>query len=99
MEAFEVEAERSELVLMLLQCILVLLTNERVIPVVHQHAVRNQLVNLPIQSLALLSESLTLIFLVNVHAPLRESTLGRACPVILDSRKRRILTRLSSFAY
>jgi hypothetical protein len=45
---------------------------ERVAAVFHYDTFPNQLGNLLIQSLALLPESLSLVFLVDVHAPLRE---------------------------
>jgi hypothetical protein len=91
MKAFEVEAERSELALVLFQSLAVLFEDQRVTAVFHRDAFRNQPGNLPIQSLALLSETLPLMFLVDVHAPLREYIIWMSLPVILDSSKLRIL--------
>jgi hypothetical protein len=72
MKAFEVDAECSELALVLFQVFPLPLAVQRVAAVFHRDAVRNELGNLPIRSLALLSEALPLIFLVHVYAPLRD---------------------------
>lgn len=71
MKAFEVCAERAKLPSVLLQAFPVLFDVQRVATLLLPEAFRNQLGNLAIQALALLSESLSLMFLVNVHAPLR----------------------------
>ena len=71
MKPFEVDAECAELALMFLQTFAVLFGLERVAALFDGDAFRNQAGNLSIQSLALLSESLPLILLVDVHAPLR----------------------------
>jgi hypothetical protein len=76
MKAIEVRAERAKLPLMLLQVFPVLFDIQRVATPVLPDAFRNQIGNLPIQALALLSKSLPLIFLVNVHASLRGYTIG-----------------------
>ena len=71
MKAFEVRAERAKLPLVLLQAFPALFDVQRVAAAPLPDAFRNQIGNLPIQALALRSESLPLLFLVNVHAPLR----------------------------
>jgi hypothetical protein len=71
MKAFEVRAERAKLPLVSLQAFAVLFDVQRVAPGLMPDAFRNQSGNLPIQALPLHSESLSLMFLVNVHAPLR----------------------------
>ena len=71
MKAIEIRAERAKLPVVLLQAFSVLL-DIRVASVVVPDAFRNPIGNLPVQALALLSESLSLVFLVNVHTPLRE---------------------------
>jgi hypothetical protein len=71
MKAFEVRAERAKLHSVLLQAFPMLFDIQRVATVLLPDTFRNQLGNLAIQALALLSESLPLMFLVNVHAPLR----------------------------
>jgi hypothetical protein len=72
MKAFEVDSECSELALVLLNVFPVLLDVQRVAPFLHGDSFRNEPGNLPIQTLALLSESLPLTFLLDVHcgAPL-----------------------------
>jgi hypothetical protein len=71
MKAFEVRAERAKLPLVLLQSFSALLDVQLVATALRPNGFRNQIRNLPIQALALRSESLTLLFLVNVHVPLR----------------------------
>jgi hypothetical protein len=71
MKAFEVRAERAKLPLVLLQSVPVLFDVQLVATGLRPNAFRNQIRNLPIQALALRSESLPLPFLVNVHAQLR----------------------------
>jgi hypothetical protein len=71
MKAFEIRAERAELSSVLLQAFPVLFDVQWVASVLLPDAFRNQIRNLPIQALALRSESLPLKLLVNVHAPLR----------------------------
>jgi len=71
MKAFEVHAERAKLSLVFFQAFPALFNVQRVATVLLTGAFRNQIGNLPIQALALRSESLPLLFLVNVHAPLR----------------------------
>jgi hypothetical protein len=71
MKAFEVRAERAKLPLVLLQSFSALFDVPWVATVLWPDACRNQIRNLPIQALALRPESLPLLFLVNVHAPLR----------------------------
>ena len=71
MEPVEIRAEGAKLPLVLFQAFPVLFDVQRVATAVLPGAFRNQIGNLPIQALALLAESLPLMFLVNVHAPLR----------------------------
>jgi hypothetical protein len=70
MKAFEIHAERAKLSLVFFQTFPVLFNFQRVATGLLP-AFRNQIGNLPIQALALLSEPLPLLFLVNVHAVLR----------------------------
>jgi hypothetical protein len=58
----------------------VLFEVQRVAAVFRRDAFRNQLGNLPIQSLALPSESLPLMFLVDVHALLRDYMIVMPSP-------------------
>jgi hypothetical protein len=71
MKAFEVRAERAKLPLVLFQAFPMLFDVQRIATVLLRDAFRNQIGNLSIQALALLSESQPFLFLVNVHAPLR----------------------------
>jgi hypothetical protein len=68
MKAFEVDSEGSELALVLPDALPVLFDGQPVALLLYVEAFCNEVGYLAIQTLALLSESLPLIFLLNVHA-------------------------------
>jgi hypothetical protein len=81
MKAFEVGSECSELALVLLNVFPVLFDVQRVALCLHGDSFRNEPGNLPVQALTLLSESLPLAFLLNVHrvAPLIHHEMSINC--------------------